>query len=190
MAVPAARFAQAGRQGLLRVRAGRTRHAYYRQGCRPGGRAAGRFMELCVVVGAQRHEQVRRQARFGRGHGRNEGRRDQRHGDTRPCAGRPYRNVGIHAGPNFGSYRNQAMSNKLTRAVDTIALWIGWIIEVPPKGAYAVALVFMFIAYAIHEYQVREYAGQVQDAKYEKAEQHKLDSKTKEEQPLTRSQGC
>lgn len=74
------------------------------------------------------------------------------------------------------------MNNRFTRAVDKVAHYAGWVIDLPPKGAYAAALFFLLLAYAIHSMQLHEYIDQLQTTKYEQKEQRKLDDKKADEQ--------
>jgi hypothetical protein len=82
------------------------------------------------------------------------------------------------------------MSNRFTRGIDVAVHHARVVIALPPKGAYALALLFMLVAYAIHDYQVREYYSQLQTTKYEQTETKKLEAKQAEQPASGSKPGC
>lgn len=82
------------------------------------------------------------------------------------------------------------MSNRVTRAVDYAAHYIGYGIDLVPKGAYATAVLLLLLAYAVHDYQVREYSSRVQEVQYDKKELKKLEGKETESQQSSGRNGC
>lgn len=85
------------------------------------------------------------------------------------------------------------MANKVTRGVDIAAHYVGWVVDLPSKGAYAVALLCLLAAYGIHTLQVEDSRDKLEQVRTEKREQRTLDNKKideTEQPPLGSNSRC
>lgn len=63
------------------------------------------------------------------------------------------------------------MTNRISDGIDRVANFTWRCIDVVPKGGYALAVVFLLLAYGIQRFQVGEYHSQ---ATQSRADMHKI----------------